>query len=331
MKKAGKIVLIILAVIVVAMTGLIGYVKTALPGANVADAADIKIEYTTARIERGKYLANNVAMCIDCHSTRDFTTFSGPVVPGTEGMGGEKFSKELGFPGDFYAPNITPAGIGNWTDGELLRAITTGVSKDGDALFPVMPYPNMGQLDQEDIYSIIAYIRTLKPIENTVPESEPIFPVSILINTMPREASFTTRPSKEELIPYGKYLFTAASCSDCHTPMEKGVPIEGNYAAGGFEFNLPGGTVLRSANITPDKQTGIGSWSEIMFVSRFKMYSDSTYTPYKVEPKEFQTMMPWPAYTKMDEQDLKAIYAYLQSIPAVNNKVVKFEERGQAN
>lgn len=325
MKKVLKIVLIMFIVIAVAITGLIGYVKTALP--DIAAAEDLKIEYTKERIARGEYLANNVSMCIDCHSERDFTTFGGPLVKGTEGKGGEKFSKELGFPGDFYAPNITPAAIGNWTDGELFRAITTGVSKDGHALFPVMPYLNIGQLDKEDVYSIIAYIRTLKPIESTIPKSEPMFPVSILINTMPKEASFAAIPAKEELVPYGKYLFTAASCSDCHTPMDKGVPIEGKFAAGGFEFNLPDGMVLRSANLTPDKQTGLGNWTEQQFVARFKMYSDSTYVPYKVEPGQFQTLMPWMAYTNMEEHDLKAIFAYLQSLPAVNNQVVRFEER----
>lgn len=331
MKKVLKITLIVFSVIVVAITGLVGYVKTALPAANVADAPDLKIDYTAERIKRGEYLANNVAMCIDCHSTRDFSTFGGPVIPGTEGKGGEKFGKELGFPGDFYAPNITPAAIGNWTDGELFRAITTGVSKDGHALFPLMPYPNLGQLDKEDIYSIIAYVRTLKPIENEVPPSEPIFPVSLLLNTMPQEAAFTTIPSKEELVPYGKYLFTASACADCHTPMEKGKRIEGKFAAGGMEFNLPDGTVLRSANITPDPQTGIGNWTAEYFVSRFKAYSDSGYVAKKVGPKEFKTIMPWPAYTHMDSTDLKAIYAYLKTIPAVNNQVIKFEEQQPAD
>lgn len=325
MKKILKVVLIILVVIVVAITGLIGYVKTALP--DIAAAEDLKIEYTEARIERGGYLANNVAMCIDCHSTRDFTIFGGPLVPGTEGKGGEKFSKELGFPGDFYASNITPAALGSWTDGELFRAITTGVSKDGHALFPVMPYLNIGQLDKEDVYAIIAYIRTLKPIENTIPKSEPVFPVSILINTMPKKASFTTIPPKEELVAYGKYIFTASSCGDCHTPMEKGERIADKFAAGGMEFNLPDGTVVRSANLTPDKQTGLGNWTEKQFVARFKLYSDSTYVSYKVGPGEFKTLMPWTAYTNMEEQDLKAIFVYLQSIPAVTNQVIKFEER----
>lgn len=74
-------------------------------------------------------------MCLDCHSQRDYSKFAAPLVPGTEGKGGELFGKDLGFPGDFYSPNITPAGVGNWTDGELFRTITTGVSKDGMLCF----------------------------------------------------------------------------------------------------------------------------------------------------------------------------------------------------
>jgi mono/diheme cytochrome c family protein len=325
MKKVWKVILIVLIAIVVSITAMIGYVKTALP--DIAAAEDLKIDYTEERIERGKYLATNVAMCIECHSERDFTTFAGPVIPGTEGKGGELFGKDLGFPGDFYAPNITPVGIGNWTDGELFRTITTGVSKDGHPLFPIMPYLNFGELDKEDLYSIIAYIRTLKPIESNVPKSVAAFPINILINTMPKEASLTSTPPKEDLVAYGKYIFTASNCSDCHTPMEKGERIAGKFVAGGMEFNLPGGTVLRSANITPDKVTGIGAWTEKQFIARFKMYSDSTYAPYKVEPGEFNTLMPWTSYTNMEDLDLKAVFAYLQTVPAVSNKVVKFEVR----
>lgn len=323
MKKIWKIVLIAFAVIVVAITSLIGYVKTALP--NIAEAQDLKIEYTAERIARGEYLATSVSMCMDCHSTRDYSKFAAPTIPGTEGKGGELFGRTMGFPGNFYAPNITPAGIGNWTDGELFRALTTGVSKDGHALFPVMPYPNFGQMDKEDIYSIIAYIRTLKPIENNVPASEADFPVSILINTMPQEANLKALPEQKELIAYGKYMANASGCTECHTPMDKGKRIMDKFMAGGFEFPLPDGTLVRSVNLTPDKQTGIGHWTEQQFVSRFKMYADPSYVPQTVGAGDFKTVMPWNDYSRMKEDDLKAIFAYLKSIPAINNSVVRFE------
>jgi mono/diheme cytochrome c family protein len=325
MKKALRIILIIVTVVVLAVAGILSYVKFSLPGANVKEAENLKIEYTPERIERGKYLANNVSACMDCHSKRDYNTFGAPMVAGTLGQGGELFGTAMGFPGNYYAPNITPYGIGTWTDGELVRAITTGVSKDGHALFPVMPYANFGKLDKEDIYSIVAYVRTLKSIENDVPKSSPDFPMNFIINTIPHEAAFTSIPDTSDLIAYGKYVFTAAGCNECHTPQEKGQPVEGKYLAGGFEFPFPDGSVVRSLNITPDKQTGIGNWTEEQFVNRFKLYSDSTYVLTSVKPNEFKTIMPWLFYTHMKDTDLKAIYAYLQTVPPVENKVTKFD------
>ncbi len=321
MKKFLKVALIVLTVIVLAVAGLLSYVKTALP--NVAEAQDIKIDYTPERIAHGKYLANYVMVCMDCHSKRDFSKFAGPIIPGTFGGGGELFGTALGFPGNFYSRNLTPYNLKDWTDGELFRAITTGVSKDGHALFPLMPYQNYGQIDKEDIYDVIAYIRTLEPIANDVPASEPQFPMNFIINTIPKEASFTTKPDTTELIAYGKYLFTSASCSDCHTRKEKGEPVEGMYLAGGFEFPFPDG-VIRSSNITPDKETGIGSWTQQDFVRKFKVFADSSFVAHQVKPGDFNTLMPWSYYGKMKESELTAIYAYLQTVPAVHNKVERF-------
>ena len=317
-----KIILYSLLVIVIAVTALISYVKLALP--DVGDPEDLKIEYTAERVERGKYLANAVAVCMDCHSTRDWNTFAAPLKEGTLGKGGEEFTQEFGFPGHYYAKNITPYGIGKWTDGEIFRAITCGVNKDGKALFPVMPHPSYGKSDREDIYSLIAYIRSLTPIVNDLPEASSDFPMNIIINTIPKKAEFTSMPKKSDKLAYGKYLFTMASCTDCHTKQEKGAPIEGMELAGGFEFPLYTGGTVRSANITSDKATGIGNWNEQAFVSRFKMYADSAYKPQSIARNQFNTVMPWLMYSRMEEEDLKAIYAYLQTVKAVNNEVVNF-------
>ncbi|MEJ0030073.1 MAG: hypothetical protein WDO15_06745 [Bacteroidota bacterium] len=141
MKKVLKIVGIIVSVIVLAVAGLLTYVKTALP--NVGDAEKIEIDYTPERIERGKYLANNVSVCMDCHSTRDFTKFSGPLTNGTLGKGGDRFDQTVGMPGVFFPKNITPEGIQRYTDGELFRVITAGVTKEGRPMFPLMPIHTM--------------------------------------------------------------------------------------------------------------------------------------------------------------------------------------------
>src|SRR5690606_34571742 len=154
----------------------------------------IEIEQTPDRITRGRYLANHVTLCMDCHSTRDWSRYSGPMLQTDLGGGGELFSEDMGFPGKFYAANITTHKLGDWTDGEILRAVTTGVNRDGKALFPIMGYPRFGRMDQEDIYSIIAYIRTLEPVNHEIPGSEPAFPVNFLINTMPKPAAFSQKP-----------------------------------------------------------------------------------------------------------------------------------------
>lgn len=310
-----------LGIVALAIIGLLGYVKIFLP--NVGPPPDWKVEITPARVERGKYLAHHVMMCMDCHSQRNWSIFSGPVVTGTEGCGGEIFDQRLGLPGKYVAKNLTPTNLANWTDGEIYRAITSGVNKDGKALFPIMPYPNFGQLDIEDIKSVIAYIRTLKPIQNDVPPSESDFPMNFILNTIPQKAQHTKIPSKTNTIAYGKYLLTAGGCSDCHTKSEKG-KVVGEYLAGGFEFPLPTGGIVRSANITPDKSTGIGGWTKEQFVKSFKIYADSSFVFSKIKQGDFQTIMPRAMYAGMTSEDLGAIYDYLMTVKPVNNRIVRF-------
>lgn len=308
--------------LVTAIIGVLSYVSFALP--DVGEPEDIKVEITPKRIERGSYLANSVANCTDCHSERDWNKFAGPLVEGSFGKGGEEFNQQIGLPGKFYAKNITPFALSEWTDGEILRAVSAGVNRDGKALFPIMPHPNFGKLDREDLYSIIAYIRTLTPIENIVPESEPDFPMNFIINTIPMKPAFTKIPDRTNQVAYGAYLVTAASCGECHTRKEKGTPVEGMEFAGGFEFPMPHGGTTRTANITPDMETGIGNWNEEAFLQRFKIYSDSAYKPVDVKDGEFNTVMPWTRFSTMKTEDLKAIYAYLRTIKPVKHKVIKF-------
>lgn len=321
MKKILLSILLFFGIVIIAIIGLLAYVKIFLP--NVGPPPNWKVEITPERIERGKYLANHVMLCMDCHSQRDWNTFSGPPIAGTEGSGGEIFDQKLGLPGKYIAKNLTPTHLSNWTDGEIYRAITCGVNKDGKALFPIMSYPNFGQLDIEDIKSVIAYIRTLKPIQNDLPSSESDFPMNFIINTIPQKAQHTTIPPKTNTIAYGKYLLTAAGCKNCHTKEEKG-KVVGEYLAGGSEFPLPTGGIVSSTNITPHKTTGIGSWTKEQFVKRFKMYVDSSFAPPKIKQGNFQTVLPWLMYAGMTTEDLEAIYDYLMTVKPGENKVTKF-------
>lgn len=322
MKKIIKIAGYIVLVLVVAVAGLLTYVKAALP--DVGEPEDLTIEYTPERIERGRYLANSVCVCMDCHSTRDFTKFSGPLVEGTLGKGGDRFDQTVGMPGVFFPKNITPEGISRYTDGELFRVITAGVTKEGRPMFPLMPYPYYGRMDVEDIFSIIAYVRSIPPIKNDVPESEADFPVNFILHTIPTKSVPEKIPSKSDKIAYGKYLTNASGCRECHTKDKQGQIIPELEYSGGREFKFPDGSICRSANLTPDKETGIGSWTPEVFVNRFKIYADSSYVPETVAPGEFNTIMPWTMYAHMEQEDLEAIFAYLQTVTPMTNAVTKF-------
>jgi len=322
MKKIFKVLGILLAVMIGGCCILLSYVKIALP--NVGKAPDLKISYSADQVQRGKYIANHVTVCVDCHSTRDWSKFSGPLLPGTLGKGGERFDQQFGFPGVYYSRNITPKGIGRYTDGELYRLITTGVTKEGHAMFPVMPYPYYGKLDPEDVKCIIAYIRSLDPIDNAVPESVSDFPMNFIINLIPSKATPMKRPDSSNTLAYGTYLVNACACRECHTPVKNGQVIPELAFSGGREFVLPTGGVVRSANITPSTETGIGTWSKEAFINRFRSYADSGFVCKSVEKGSFNTIMPWTMYGGMTATDLAAIYTYLRSLPAKENKVEKF-------
>lgn len=323
MKKFLKISGVLILIVLIGVLGLLGYVKFALP--NVGPAPDIKVELTEANIARGKYLATNVMVCMDCHSTRNWSEFSGPLVEGTIGNGGETFDKSVGMPGAYYSANITPFGISDWTDGEIFRAITTGVRKNGKPIFPIMPHPAYGQADAEDIKCIIAYLRSLPPIEKKVAESYSEFPMNFIINTIPQKANLQPRPSEDNTLEYGKYLTTIAACRDCHTPFDKGNYDLTMAYSGGRVFDLPWGK-LTTPNITPDTETGIGNWTKDAFITRFKSYVDSNNNPIHtpVKPNDFNTFMPWTMYGGMTSKDLGAIYDYLRTLAPIKHPTVKF-------
>lgn len=316
--KKFFLTILILIILVIAVTA--SYVRFVLP--DVGAAPDLHIAITPERVQHGEYLANHVTLCMDCHSTRDWKKFAGPMVNGTTGKGGEYFGEEMGFPGTFYSKNITPANLKDWTDGEIFRAVTTGVDKFGNALFPVMPYHYYGRMDKEDVYDIIAYLRTLAPIENKTPDHQIDFPMNFIVNTIPVKAELVQKPSRSDTLKYGAYLVNQAACMECHTQVKKGQVIPELAFSGGRVFKMPNGEV-HSANITPDKETGIGNWTAETFVARFKLYNDPSTLP-KLDPGQVNTIMPWGMFAGMDTSDLRSIYAYLRTIKPMKNQVSHF-------
>src|SRR5258707_13503968 len=128
-------------------------------------------------------------------------------------------------------------------------------------MFPLMPYSHYGKMDREDIYSIIAYVRSLAPVKNEVPPSVPDFPMNIIIHTIPQKANLQTKPDASDILAYGSYMVNASSCIECHTQVEKGIIITELYYSGGRDFLYIDGSAVRVSTITLDQWPCIGKWT----------------------------------------------------------------------
>lgn len=327
-----------MGLLVLVVATLLSYVRYALPKVQPADQS-LKVEITPARLERGQYLAENAAGCMGCHSQRDWSVLGHPLKPGTFGAGGDPIFDKPTMPGRVHPPNITPYNLKSWTDGELVRVLRTGVRKDGEPLFPFMPYQSYAQMSQEDLYSIIAYLRSLPEVKNDVLPRRLDPPLNLIVRTIPKDAPPFPEPvDRKDGVAYGKYLVTLGSCSDCHTPVnDKHEPLPGMFLAGGQEFKYvgsdlkahPGGGVLRVPNITADPETGIGSWSKGQFIARFAEWrgakGKARMKKLDLDRGDYLPIMPYVEFAGMSDADLGAIYDYLRSVPPVKNAVKRFD------
>jgi hypothetical protein len=295
-------------------------------GPEIAPPSTVTLRSTPTRLARGEYIFRVVGDCEGCHSERDFAFYAGPAVPGRTGVG-VVFPKDLGLPGKINAPNITPdpeTGLGRWTDGEILRAVREGISRDGRALFPMMPYKNFARMSDEDAASLVVYLRTLPPVRNSIPRSVVDFPVNFLIERAPKPVSVVKHPDHRQPVQYGEYLATIAGCQTCHSRSERGEAVKGMTFAGGQTFHL-GKLTVQSANITPDMETGIGSWSVERFQERFLSNRNLHAGNLPIATQANFTIMPWLNFRNLKQEDIAAIYAYLRTVKPVRNKVVPHE------
>lgn len=320
-----KILIGLAAVVVLVGGGGFLYLSTLKPAQRPPSTE--RVEATPERVERGRYLVEAVVGCFGCHSEFELDHYTFPIKEGTKGAGGFCFDKEnAGFPGKVCAQNITQdkeTGIGAWTDGEIMRAIREGVSRNGDALFPMMPYPYLRELSDEDARSIVAYLRTVAPVKGLTPKGFVEFPVSIFIKFAPRPLDGPVpEPNRKDPVAYGRYLARLA-CYDCHTPVDEQMqPIPDRAFAGGREFDFSKvvpGLKMASANLTRD-ETGLAEKTKEAFVGQFKSFADPELKNLKVPPDQ-NTLMPWLQLSQLTEEDLGAIYDYLRTVPAVKNAV----------
>jgi len=271
-------------------------------------------EPTPARLERGRYLATSGRPpCVMCHSPID-TTGGGLAV-----MAGKEFSGRNWAPDGaafLTAPNLTPdpeTGVGTWTDDQLARAIREGISHDGRTLFPIMPYEKFRQMSDEDVASIVVYLRSLTPVRNPLPPSNIPFPLNRLINSVPEPVERVPPPDASTPEKRGAYIVKMAVCGDCHTTRSvDGTVRKGMEFAGGTPLPFGDRTTVYSANITPSVN-GIPYYTEDLFLEVMRTG--------KVRARQLDPLMPTHYFRNMTDQDLKDVFAYLKTLTPVNHYV----------
>jgi mono/diheme cytochrome c family protein len=256
---------------------------------------------------RGEYLVNGPGGCGNCHTKRGADLFSDPA---QFLAGGVKFSSPVF---EVYSRNITPdkdTGIGSWSEAQIIRALREGVAKEGNVLGEPMPFNVYNKMSDEDAKAIATYLRTVKPMHNEIAEPKR------KVQAQPQPpAKGTAAPAKTDKVAYGGYIVNAIGhCFECHTDMVAGKrDFEHQLAAGGFLVEL-GNTRVRSRNITQDKETGIGNWTDAEI-------KRAIVEGVNKDGRQLLPIMPYPYFKNMSGEDVDAVVAYLRTIPAVSKKI----------
>jgi mono/diheme cytochrome c family protein len=271
----------------------------------------ISFNPTVARLERGRYLVEGPAHCFQCHSEIDWQRPGAQPKSGRKGAGTVFIEDGLEW---LIAPNITPdkeTGAGNWTDAQFVRALREGIGHDGRRLFPIMPYMNFREMSDEDLASVVVYIRSIDPVRNSLPKT--VIPEPAKAHLPPHQPFNASVPGPDlsDPVARGNYLVKLGNCMSCHTPMNAKGPMLQMAFAGGMRFTGAWGEVS-SANITPDA-SGIAYYDEAMFVKTLRTG--------QVGARKLNSLMPWGYFRNMTDEDLKAIYAYLRTVTPVQHRI----------
>ncbi|WP_339115458.1 c-type cytochrome [Thioclava sp. GXIMD2076] len=257
-------------------------------------------------VARGEYLAK-AGDCTACHTTK-----------GGEAMaGGYVFKMPMG---TIISSNITPSktnGIGNWTEEQFARALREGVSADGRRLYPAMPYTSYSNITDDDMKALYAYFQqAVKPVDaDPVRKTELDFPFNLpgemaawdllYANGKP----FTPDPKLNDQQNRGKYLVDGlAHCSTCHTPRNSMMAEESDKFLSGAVVDG-----WMASNITPDKNSGIGGWSE----DEIATYLKTGHVEGKAQAGGPMADAVEHSFQHLTDEDTHAIAAYLKTIPAI--------------
>lgn len=307
MQKSWKRTLVRIGIGATALA-VVGEVITYVRANRTVDAPypNIHASKDPAVIERGRYLVEGPAHCGECHGAMDPPAVSRV---GRPLQGGQEFKLPVG---TFRVPNITSdaeTGIGAVKDEALARVIRYGVKPDGHTALPFMPYAN---LSDDDLTAIISFLRTQAPVKHAVPEHE-INPLGRFVQAFILEPKGPDGTPPKSLAPeatpaYGKYItHNIGNCVMCHTQVDMRTgAFSGPLFGGGAEHEAVGNPAKKyvTPNLTPDPRWGwLQGWTEDAFVARFhggRVHADSP--------------MPWEAFQKMTDNDLRAIYRYFQTL-----------------
>ena len=262
-------------------------------------------------VERGAYLVNTVMACGNCHTPRDA---NGALMSDKAFSGGLTITTPAF---NATAPNITEdqeTGIGAWSDAEIKRALVEGVRPDhghlaGVTLAAVMPASFYKALLPDDLNAIVAYLRTLKPVRNTVPEPE--YKMAVHRQPYPDAEKGFTKSDFSDAVRRGAYLVTIGHCMECHSTFAAGVSDFANgLGHGGRQFGpavvkgLPDTVV---PNITADSVAGIGAWSDAEIVRAIKQGIAR-------DGRHLNPPMAYPFYAGLSDGDTADIIAYLRTL-----------------
>jgi len=266
------------------------------------------------QIARGKYIFGAAAGC-GCHT----------VPKQALNAGGRKYDGPFG---TVYSSNITPdpgTGVGKWTDEQIITATRAGRRPNGERLIPVHPYTVFNGMAEQDLKDVVAYLRSVPPVNKavpakkiTVPMFESVFLPAWLATFAPREMPPAGAPTSG--VARGEYLARAVGhCGECHTPRTMTMAVDNSrFLAGNQKGKGPEGSAV--ANITPDRETGIGSWSE-------EQITDYLETGNKPDGDVAGGLMmeviqgTSAGYKDLTKADRQAIAKYLKSIPPVKNRI----------
>ena len=290
LRVLGLIVAVLGALVVVAVAAVVILYNSRANKVYSVPAANVVIPTDAAAIARGKHLVEAVSDCVGCHGP----DLSGMAVIDDPALG------------TIYSRNLTTGegGVGaELTDAQLVQIIRHGVKPDGKSLM-LMPVYDYQYFSDEDVAAVVAYLRTLPPVEHVVP-APVVRPLGMVLTVLDALPTFTagrvdhslapTAPAAAVNVEYGHYLIQIASCAGCHTASYGGGPVPGSSP------DAP-----RAANLTPSGE--LGQWTAEMFIATLR-------TGVKPSGIALTGAMPWQDYGRMTDDELTAIFLYLQTLP----------------